>query len=293
MSESLTVRRRPDDWTDDHDWLGEFVSEPAPTSRLLAEATTLPVLTRTALPKFRRGRRMRAQKRTRLRLAMLLMACSLMLLVSAGTVAISQWMRVARAPVPVAEWPVSPPSILPATGTTSGQAIDTPARELASEIAPAEAVPPLPTPPAAATDSKPAAVATSAAGAAGPFARPTAPGPAPVSTGNEVSDILSVLERYRLAFGSLNPASVRAVLPAADTRALARQFADIKRQTLALDNCQIDVQGVQAKAICAGRVSLVTRSGSPVSSIQTRRWVFTLAYQKDAWKIRTVDSTDR
>ena len=78
-----------------------------------------------------------------------------------------------------------------------------------------------------------------------------------------------MLDRYRLALSSLNPGSVRAA---------------------AFDNCRIDVQGAQAEAICAGRVSLVTRAGSQERNIQPRRWTFTLARQADMWKIKTVDS---
>jgi len=77
-----------------------------------------------------------------------------------------------------------------------------------------------------------------------------------------------VLDRYRLALSTLNPGSVRAV---------------------AFDNCRIDVQGVQAEAICSGRVSLVTRGGPQERNIQSRHWRFTLARQADTWKIKTVD----
>jgi len=105
---------------------------------------------------------------------------------------------------------------------------------------------------------------------------------------SEVPAILSVLDRYRLAVGSLNAGSVRAVWPAADTRALTREFSEIKRQTLAFDDCRIEVQGVHAQAVCGGRVSLVTRNAQPAPQIQSRRWVFSLVQEKDAWTIRMV-----
>jgi 16S rRNA (adenine1518-N6/adenine1519-N6)-dimethyltransferase len=69
---------------------------------------------------------------------------------------------------------------------------------------------------------------------------------------------------------------------------LPAEFADVKRQTLAFDNCSIDVQGVQAEAVCAGRVSVVTKSGQQAPAIQSRRWTFTLVHQADTWKISTV-----
>jgi hypothetical protein len=101
---------------------------------------------------------------------------------------------------------------------------------------------------------------------------------------------LTVLERYRLAFSSLNPASVRAVVPTVDMRALAHEFADIKRQTLAFDDCKIDVKGSQAEAACGGRVSVVPKSKSSSSEavIQSRRWTFTLVHAGRAWTIQTV-----
>ena len=92
--------------------------------------------------------------------------------------------------------------------------------------------------------------------------------PPAASGASDESAILSVLDRYRLAFSSLNPGSVRAV---------------------AFDNCRIDVQGVQAEAICAGRVSLVTRAGSQARNIQSRRWTFTLAHRRTPGD-QTVDS---
>ena len=83
---------------------------------------------------------------------------------------------------------------------------------------------------------------------------------------SEESAILSVLDRYRLAFSSLNPGSVRAV---------------------AFDTCRIDVKGAQADAVCAGRVSLATTAGSQGRNIQSRRWIFTLVHGRDAWRIQT------
>ena len=110
-----------------------------------------------------------------------------------------------------------------------------------------------------------------------------------------MSDILTVLERYRLALGSLNPASVRAVVPTVDMRALAHEFADIKRQTLAFDDCKIDVQGSQAEAACGGRVSVVPKSRQTTTSsneavVESRRWTFTLVHAGRFWTIQSVAS---
>ena len=272
MSESFTVRHRPDrlvERTDDHDWFGEFVSEPAPKSRLLAEVDTLPALTKKAPPRYRHGVRTPARNGTRLYSSILLVACALLLMVSASTVGVSQWMRVALTPLPVAEWALASPAIGPATRSTPDPAKDTVERDLARETASAVAAPIPPSLPTATTTEFKQATAAAPAAGTDPAVRRTPPDSALVSTGNEVSDILAVLERYRLAFSSLHPGSVRAV---------------------AFDNCRIDVQGAQAEAICAGRVSLVARPASQERNIQPRRWTFTLARQADTWRIRTVDS---
>jgi len=201
-------------------------------------------------------------------------------------VIIGLWMRDVT-PLPVSEWPVVPPPRLsvPVALPRPPLAASAPALERPSTPEPA---------------SKPAP----AAAVVRPVANVPAPSTAPAATKSpavaaepqaasgtgEVTVILSVLDRYRLAFSSLNPGSVRAVWPGADVRALAREFADIKRQTLAFDSCRIDVQGAQAEAACTGRVSLVAKSGPPEPSVQTRRWVFTLAYESGAWRIRTAES---
>jgi hypothetical protein len=213
--------------------------------------------------------------------------CAMALLISAS--AFGQWMRLAFAPVPVAEWHVSPPLVSVPPAAAPSPTLAVPGRE------------PEPTTPVPNTATAEKPLTTAAASAAKPSVPPatTAHPPArvaaadasPAASGaNEVSTIWSVLDRYRVAFSSLNPGSVRAVWPAADLRALARDFADIKRQTFAFDNCRIDVQGQQAEADCAGRVSLVTKSGSQEPSIQSRHWVFTLVHETDAWRIRSVIS---
>jgi hypothetical protein len=233
----------------DHDWLAAFAPEPSPESRLLAGARTRPVIARSTPPSFLPAGRAR---RPRTYPLVLLTVSVAALMVSGGAVGL--WMRLALTPVPVAEWPALRPSIPAPPAAVPGPTVAVPAPEPAP-TAPvpmtAEASRPAPIAVPAARTQSPAAVAVDSA----------APG------ASQESAILSVLDRYRLAFSSLNPGSVRAV---------------------AFDNCRIDVQGVQAEAICAGRVSLVTRAGSQARNIQSRRWTFTLAHGRDAWRIQTV-----
>jgi len=263
MTGSSTVRRRPDGLVgliDDRDWLAEFPPESQPAARLLAGATTLPIIARASPLSPRAASRARALKRPR-RSILLMASAMALLLISAGATIAGLWIRGAR-PLAVSEWPVSPPplfsqpSAVPHPRLASALEVQ-PTPELTSEpaAAPAPAAPvastrALTAPPVATAES--AAVATNTA----------APG------ASDESAILSVLDRYRLALGTLNPGSVRAV---------------------AFDNCRIDVEGVQAEAICAGRVSLVTRGGPQERNIQSRNWRFTLVHGRDAWRIQTVD----
>jgi hypothetical protein len=267
-------------WTDKRDWMAEFPAESSPESRLLAGATTLPVIARGA---DRSGiAASRGRKRTH-RSMLLTIAAMALLAISAGAVSVVLWIPGAT-PLPVSQWPVAPPPLFSSPAAVPNPTLAAPALEPQPTPEPPAEPAPVPSTPVAST---PVAIAP-------PAARTHSPAVAAVDSAaastNEVSAILTVLDRYRLAFSSLNAGAVRAVWPGADIRALAGEFAGIKRQTLALDNCRIDVQGVQAEAVCAGRVSLVTKSGDQRPAIQSRRWTFTLVQQTDTWKIQTVDT---
>ena len=248
------------DVTDDRDWMDEFPPESPPESRLLAGAATLPIIT-SKPPSGRTTRRRRVHR------SILLPVSATLLLISASTAILGLRTRAALAPVPMAEWPVAPPPL----SSPAAKGSPTPATQ-APEVGPQPTPGPASEPAAAAASapaapgrSTPARIAPSAARTQAP---PVAAEPPVPSGASDVSAILSVLERYRQAFPSLNPGSVRAI---------------------AFDNCRIEVRGVQADAVCAGRVSLVTRAGSQARNIQPRRWTFTLVHDRDAWRIQTVD----
>lgn len=260
MPGPFTARRRPASLLH-HDWLAEFPAESQPKSRLLEGATTEPIIAHTAPPSFITTTRARTHR------SMLLTMSAMALMASAGTAIVGLWMPLALTPVPASEWPVSPPPIVRSNAGAPNPAVAAPA------LAPEAQATPEPAP-----ESAPAAAVstTTTANTPAPVAPPAARTQSPavaredsvVSGANEVSAILSVLDRYRLAFSSLHPGSVRAV---------------------AFDNCSVDVQGVQAEAVCAGRVSLVTRAGSHERNIQSRRWTFTLVRGRDAWRIQTAE----
>ena len=252
MSESSTIRHRPSG-------LGRLTSDRDWLAEFPAEAPPASRLLAGAatLPVIARatpqsaGFISRVPKGQRPHRSILLMVFAIaLLLISASATMVGFWVRGAR-PLAVSEWPVSPPPLFSQPSAVPNPRLDAPALE------------PQPAPERA---SQPAAAPAPVA----PVASARALTPPPAATGaSDESAILSALDRYRLTLSSLNPGSVRAV---------------------AFDNCRIDVQGAQAEAVCAGRVSLVTRAGSQERNIQSRRWTFTLARQTDTWKIKTVDS---
>ena len=113
-------------WTDKRDWMAEFPAESPSNPGLLAEATTLPILTRTA-PRSDAALRIR----TRTHRSILLTMSAMALMISAST-AVVLWMRVALAPVPLAEWPVSPPPLF-----SQASAVPNPRLASALEVQPA------------------------------------------------------------------------------------------------------------------------------------------------------------
>jgi hypothetical protein len=205
-------------------------------------------------------------------------ASAIALTISMGTIMLAVWARPARpsdttvsvSPLPLPQ-PTSPPPVA-----------FTPAISAPPE---AQVIQPTPVPPAKPPE------ATAPAAPAASRVQPSPPAPAneesiPPGT-NDVAAVLEVLNRYRLAVSSLNPGAVRAVWPGANVGALAREFAEVKRQTLAFDNCQIDVEGIRAQAVCTGRANVVSKADAQ-PNIQRRRWTFTLTQEREAWKVRTV-----
>ena len=119
-----------------------------------------------------------------------------------------------------------------------------------------------------------------AAAAAAPAAAPViAPPP------QDETRVAAVLNEYARAYGRLDVGAAREVWPSVDQRALARAFDNLASQSVAFDNCAIDVQGTTANASCRGRASYVGKVGSREPRIEPRTWRFELRRDGEAWKI--------
>jgi hypothetical protein len=102
--------------------------------------------------------------------------------------------------------------------------------------------------------------------------------------------ITEVLNAYARAYGQLDTGAARHVWPSVNERALARAFADLSSQDIAFENCQLDVRGTTASAVCHGRASYVGKVGSREPRTENRQWRFELRRDGEEWKIAAVDS---
>jgi hypothetical protein len=102
--------------------------------------------------------------------------------------------------------------------------------------------------------------------------------------------VQSVLERYRQAYSTLNASALPAVWPTVNASALARAFNQLEAQRFDFDNCQIEISGPLARAICTGTANFITKVGSKAPRVESRRWTFQLSQAKGSWIIDRVES---
>jgi hypothetical protein len=102
--------------------------------------------------------------------------------------------------------------------------------------------------------------------------------------------VSGVLDAYARAYGRLDAAAAHEVWPSVDERALARAFGSLQSQTIAFDDCQIDVNGTAASATCRGRASYVGKVGSRDPRVEARQWRFDLRRDGDAWTIANAET---
>ena len=102
-----------------------------------------------------------------------------------------------------------------------------------------------------------------------PVSTPEPPAPAPkprpaesVAAIDARAAVRATLARYEAAYSGLNVSAARAVWPAVDERALARAFDGLASQRVALNNCDVTVNGATARAICSGVASGLPRSAA-------------------------------
>ena len=84
--------------------------------------------------------------------------------------------------------------------------------------------------------------------------------------------------------------AVQAIWPSVDTRALGNAFQQLQTQTFDFQDCQIEVNGARASAVCRGTASFVTVVGSQSMRVESRRWRFQLARVGGTWIMERVES---
>ncbi len=151
------------------------------------------------------------------------------------------------------------------------------------------APPPTPPPPA----PPPAAIeAVTALGAGAPDLVSAVATDARLTVPEAVLDerrVQATLRRYEAAYTRLDAGAAKAVWPTVDARALARAFNGLESQDLEFDQCDLEVRGVEASALCSGRATWVARVGSKTPRTEARAWAFRLRKVGDDWQILGAD----
>lgn len=124
-----------------------------------------------------------------------------------------------------------------------------------------------------------------------PAAPPTAP--TVTASGDEVGEIYRALGRYERAYERLDVTATAEVWPTVERRALARAFAMLKSQNIALEGCTVDANGATALATCEGQVQFVRVVGSGTPRTEPQRWTFWLRKAGDTWQIEDVRAAPR
>jgi hypothetical protein len=121
---------------------------------------------------------------------------------------------------------------------------------------------------------------------AAPPATPPATPPAPTAE----AAIRTVLDRYRLGYDERDADAVGVAWPMANTKALAKAFAQLDQQKLQFDQCSIKPAGVLAQAICSGKAMYVPKVGNKTEHVDARQWTFELRLYNGVWVITSVQS---
>jgi hypothetical protein len=188
-----------------------------------------------------------------------------------------------------------PPPRRPVAATPSRQPADVIVR---SEIRPPQLQPMAPGIPAPAIPRQPHLQPIPAASPA-PSAPPVVPPQQPlavaatagvVSRASEEAAVRAVLEQYRGAYERLDAGAAQRIWPGVDERRLARAFSDLESQTLAFEQCRVDVTNRRGTARCRGRATYVGRVGTRVPQTHVRDWTFQLWKAGDSWAIESIRS---
>ena len=116
----------------------------------------------------------------------------------------------------------------------------------------------------------------------------TAPILAPSTVSSERAAIRGVIDAYRAYCERLDAVSAATLWRGVDTRALSRAFSTLSSQTLAFDQCDIEVAGARAAVVCNGTLSYVRRVGDQTPQSRRLSWSFDLERIADRWMISGV-----
>jgi hypothetical protein len=118
-----------------------------------------------------------------------------------------------------------------------------------------------------------------------PAPAPAPPPPSPEA--RETAAVEAVLERYRLAFSTLN-SGVSDFWPGVPSRALDKAFNELESQSFDFDQCRVQLKGSQADATCTGTATFVPKVGDKTPRTQSRQWSFRLVRAGNRWIIDSV-----
>jgi hypothetical protein len=182
-----------------------------------------------------------------------------------------------------------PRSVVAPSVTASAPAAST----AAALPAPAPAAAATPSPATASNTSTPVSAAPTGANAPSATLTPATaipPNAAPAASAVDIERgaVRQVLERYRTAINALDADAARKAWPGVNQRALARAFERLDEQDVSFQNCRIDVNRVNASAVCGGVVRYVPSIGSRTQRVEQREWTFKLRRQDNGWFIEGV-----
>jgi len=125
-------------------------------------------------------------------------------------------------------------------------------------------------------------------------ARAPTPTPVPDRASDTTVAVENALDRYRLAFNTLDAAALKSVWPTVDARALARAFGQLRSQEITFADCQMTPNSTDSHVgvTCRGSIRFVPRIGRRVERVEPRRWQFVLRQLGGEWRLETVDSVD-
>lgn len=112
----------------------------------------------------------------------------------------------------------------------------------------------------------------------------TNPDTMPIGPSDDAA-VRGILDRYAAAYSRLDASAAQEIWPRVNRSALSRAFDGLASQQVSLDQCDVDVHGGTARAICAGSATWAPKIGNGNSRTEPRNWTFQLAKAGSDWQI--------